>query len=625
MEIEAFKTLDLDNKIDSIKQIKNDIIGSFKQKNKYWKDGLIELLLGSMDELEMSSDLLIGAYSIFVCYTHNFEEAYETFLYKEDFSDRIVDNLTKAIELNEDSRIIDLCMQILRNLLVNEMISTKKAIDLGIIRILERLVDNNKRINLVAQIVAKLAKNSDEIKNILMEEHSIIDSIVNWIEIKGSNSFRLSLLDWLISLSSNHDQITSYVRDNINIQKLISLIKYQHNEINSKVAHLATILNSEKKISGDFENLVKQIIFQIARMLQSSELDQIVEATTMLLNLVKSQDLESEFYAQTNLKSVENDKSMPRAAKSVVNKSLWVHTWEIGAGEILSKILEKYSEEYLETMRNIPKLKEERKETKPDSQEQKQTNNTSVCVIDKEAAVSDVTGNFIKIRTLIVNILNITKFLMNASQNCTKKIIHVNMPHHLFKLLDKTVGDEIRICAWEWLRILARAKKTLKIQIIEEDQDLEKQFGYLINDPNIEIQKLGLAIICNFSIDFPGMILTFKEFMPKMNEFIVQDKHLELRLFAIKTIKNLLFPGHPEEVYKRAEKLIFDSIAVKEIFRLLDDSDSQVKEQAELIFRYLNQAVRKERESEDNKPKSILESIDDDSMKARIESLNQSD
>lgn len=57
-------------------------------------------------------------------------------------------------------------------------------------------------------------------------------------------------------------------------------------------------------------------------MLQSSELDQIVEATTMLLNLVKSQDLESEFYAQTNLKSVENDKSMPRAAKSVVNKSL---------------------------------------------------------------------------------------------------------------------------------------------------------------------------------------------------------------------------------------------------------------------------------------------------------------
>lgn len=621
MEIEAFKTLDIDDKIDSIKQIKNDIIGSFKQKNKYWKDGLIELLLGSMDELEMSSDLLIGAYSIFVCYTHNFEEAYDTFLYKEDFSDRIVDNLTKAIELNEDSRIIDLWMQILRNLLVNDMISTKKAIDLGIIRILESLVDNNKRTNLVAQIVAKIAKNSDEVKNMLMEQHSIIDSIVNWIEIKGSNSFRLSLLDWLISLSSNHDQITSYVRENINIQKLISLIKYQHNEINSKVAHLATILNSEKKISGDFENLVKQIIFQIARMLQSSELDQIVEATTMLLNLVKSQ----EFYPSTNLKLISDDKDMSRATKSVVNKSLWVHTWEIGAGEILSKILDKYTEEYLETMRNIPKVKEDKKEVNTDLNEHKQVNDISVWVIDKEAAVNDVTGNFNKIRTLILNILKITKFLMNASQNCTKKIIHVNMPHHLFRLLDKTVGDEIRICTWEWLRILARAKKTLKIQIIEEDQDLEKQFGYLISDPNIEIQKLGLAIICNFSIDFPGMILTFKEFMPRMNEFIIQDKHLELRLFAIKTIKNLLFPGHPEEVYKRAEKLIFDSIAVKEIYRLLDDSDSQVKEQAELIFRYLNQAVKKERESEDNKPKSVLESIDDDSMKARIEALNQSD
>jgi hypothetical protein len=103
---------------------------------------------------------------------------------------------------------------------------------------------------------------------------------------------------------------------------LISLIKYQHNEINAKVAHLATILNSEKKISGDFENLVKQIIFQIARMLQSTELDQIVEATTMLLNLVKSQESDSEFYSNLIPQSLDYDKIISRTPKSVVNKSL---------------------------------------------------------------------------------------------------------------------------------------------------------------------------------------------------------------------------------------------------------------------------------------------------------------
>jgi hypothetical protein len=61
-----------------------------------------------MDELEMSPDLLLGAYSIFVCYTHNFDQAYDTFKFQDQFADKILDNLTKAIELNEDSRVVDL-------------------------------------------------------------------------------------------------------------------------------------------------------------------------------------------------------------------------------------------------------------------------------------------------------------------------------------------------------------------------------------------------------------------------------------------------------------------------------------------------------------------------------------
>jgi len=95
-----------------------------------------------------------------------------------------------------------------------------------------------------------------------------------------------------VSLATNHERVTNYIRDNINIKKLINLIKYQNNEINAKVAYLATILNSDKKISGDFENLVKQIVFQITRMLQSSNMHEILEGTTMLLNLVRSNTAE---------------------------------------------------------------------------------------------------------------------------------------------------------------------------------------------------------------------------------------------------------------------------------------------------------------------------------------------
>ena len=150
-------------------------------------------------------------------------------------------------------------------------------------------------------------------------------------------------------------------------------------------------------------------------------------------------------------------------------------------------------------------------------------------------------------------------------------------------------------------------------------------YRHLINDPNVEIQKLGLAIICNFSIDFPGMILAFKEFIPKLQEFIAQDKNYELRLFSIKTLKNLLFPGHPAEVYKKAEKLIFDSISVKEIYKFLDDPDDDIRDQAVLIFKFLNQAEKKERETEENKQKSVLESIDDPGMRQRIADLRSQD
>jgi len=45
------------------------------------------------------------------------------------------------------------------------------------------------------------------------------------------------------------------------------------------------------------------------------------------------------------------------------------------------------------------------------------------------------------------------------------------------------------------LRILGRAKKPIKIRLIEEEKDLERLFECLISDPNKQIQKLGLAII----------------------------------------------------------------------------------------------------------------------------------
>lgn len=593
--------MELEHRLAFIKKVKNEIIGSVKQKTKYWNLGLLETLISSMDDIQKSSELLIGALSIFVCYLNGFEEAFDCFKYYDKFADIIIANISKALDNNEDSRIIDLGMQIIRNLLVNDIVTCEKALELNIIKLVQLLLnDSNKRINLIAQIISKLAKSSIEINNMIIEEKSIIDKIIDSIEWKGSNSFRISLLDWLVSLASQSESAINYIRDNINIQKLISLIKFQNNEINAKVAYLATILNSDKKISGDFENLIKQIVFQITRMMQSSNTSEIFEGTTMLYNLVRWSELETE---------------MPSG-----KKSLCIHTCEIGATEIISKVLGKFIDEYIDFKRSTQKSKDD---AKVDTTDKIETDGISMKFTEKQLLSNDGPENNLNQR-IILNILKITQNLMTAHNSWLKKIIAVNIPTHLFKLLSKNIDDQLRLLSWEWIKILARAKKVMKIQIIEEDQDLESLFKGLINDNNLEIQKLGLAIIWNFSIDFPGMILTFNDLMPKLKEFIVQEKNLDIKFYSIKTIKNLLFAGHPNEVRKNAEKMIFEWISIKEIFTLLDDEDPRVAEQVELIFKSLQHWPSKESGlALENKQKSILDSIDDQTMKDRINSILQ--
>ena len=198
MEALEFKEMELAERVQYLKTVKHSIIGSIRQKAKYWDKGLIKVLLEQMEELEMSPELLISSYSIFLCYTNiqalgkdsenfevftdlkknNFKAIYEVFHAREDFSDKVVDNLEKAVKLNEDGRIIDLCMQIIRNLLFNNIISPEKILNQNILKILESLVDNNKRINLVAQIIGKLGDASDEVKNYLLDEKNILDSII---------------------------------------------------------------------------------------------------------------------------------------------------------------------------------------------------------------------------------------------------------------------------------------------------------------------------------------------------------------------------------------------------------------------------------------------------------------
>jgi hypothetical protein len=58
------------------------------------------------------------------------------------------------------------------------MVTSEKMIELGSLKILENLVDNNKRINLVAQIISKMSQGSDSVKEYLLEQKTILENLI---------------------------------------------------------------------------------------------------------------------------------------------------------------------------------------------------------------------------------------------------------------------------------------------------------------------------------------------------------------------------------------------------------------------------------------------------------------
>jgi len=156
-----------------------------------------------MDKIEEVPQLLIDTYSIFVCYTSiNFsvfrsqrskiseedqrmEEntfnaifVHNFFKNKENFSERIQKNIKKVVESPETTEsgiIIDLSLQILRNLITNKTISHQNTIDSGILKTLQSIVNNNKRINIAAQIISELSYDNQEVQNYILEEKYMLN------------------------------------------------------------------------------------------------------------------------------------------------------------------------------------------------------------------------------------------------------------------------------------------------------------------------------------------------------------------------------------------------------------------------------------------------------------------
>ena len=409
---------------------------------------MLDLLFNWMDKIEEVPQLLIDTYSIFVCYTSiNFsvfrsqrskiseedqrmEEntfnaifVHNFFKNKENFSERIQKNIKKVVESPETTEsgiIIDLSLQILRNLITNKTISHQNTIDSGILKTLQSIVNNNKRINIAAQIISELSYDNQEVQNYILEEKYMLNWIIDWIQDKGNVPFKSSLLTCLINLCINNPEMTNYIRENLEISNLISIIKYQYSEINWKVAYLATILWNDNRIDGEFFNLIKQIIFQIARMLQSKEVKIITEGTTMLHNLVKVKNVKHPKLIQNTAKDTESAIHSENIfnSKFVLTKNIHSDIIDVGILEHLADILKNYSELYIVELKKL-------NEKKPSTEEEKDKEDE--WMVDASSPYPDITTrvppsafryyqNMKENKIILMNSLRIVKFIMEANE-----------------------------------------------------------------------------------------------------------------------------------------------------------------------------------------------------------------
>lgn len=115
-----------------------------------------------------------------------------------EFFPTVISGLLRAAE-EGDFRMVDLYLQIIRNLLVNKIIKTSsvmamektegktqvviqgKAEKFDFLEVIRPVLTNNKRVILVSQIISSLSQEFESLRDYLVEEKEILEKIISCV------------------------------------------------------------------------------------------------------------------------------------------------------------------------------------------------------------------------------------------------------------------------------------------------------------------------------------------------------------------------------------------------------------------------------------------------------------
>jgi len=144
----------------------------------------------------------------------------------------------------------------------------------------------------------------------------------------------------------------------------------------------------------------------------------------------------------------------------------------------------------------------------------------------------------------------------------------------------------IRIAACQCTKSLSRSVKTLRTSLV--DSGVINPLLKLLSDPDIQVQTVACAALCNVVLDFSPMkkFVLENDGVPRLVS-LVHSMDSSLRLNAIWALKNIVFKA---ESYIKDQ--IIKELGWEQLYSLINDKELDIQEQAVSLLR--NMACKNE-------------------------------
>ncbi|CDW81757.1 armadillo repeat-containing protein [Stylonychia lemnae] len=521
--IDTLKTDPSDIKLEKLKTLKFQMIGSHENKEIYFNQGLVEILF-SMVSTELDDKILKEIITSINCYFFNFPQAQECFKF---FSSTFVQMHFFLTTYKDSSpQFIDMVLRIIRNSLVSGIVKAKDFENQNLILELGTFLNTKVRISLIAQILTILCQSKD-LKLEIEQNRQILEKILEQITKNQyiiSDECLANCVCALAEASDKNQQISSFILTYPQaVDELTKHLRHPDNVMKVKSSRILSNINRYYKLPTLQQQQFKWVIMQMSQLLPVFQDDQalIKEICKIMRDLAK---------------------------KSKERKHL-----QKVAGDILA--IEKLTDLIL----TCKKASEE--------------------AFDVDAFIGDQPVLQSSFKSMILRTL---AALSRDEEKCRKKIIeNKKFLDELLQLI-KSANKDQNYAACKLFVSLSRSDKMLKQIILDSGEFLKELTKFFLeSDSEPKLQSTCCKALCNLAFDFQKQLSSDALLLRKL-VLCIDGQNEELRVASCYTLKNLLFRCN-----KDIKIIVVKELTSRRLIQLMSDSNSKIQEQALMIYRNL--------------------------------------